>query len=330
MTIIIAGLDVGNGYVKFSSDAVNTRFPSYLEYYPHRPSETPREGYVEYLEGSAQELPYQAWASGWLAYARNPMGTLRVSDDAQAKAKQSLQHLLGALSHIEKQHTEMEVFLCVSLHQKEGLEEMLIKSLEGTHIVKFGGKVIPTKVTVKVLKVYEEGHAAIAANMDKLKLSGTNIIIDLGNRTNIATLIGERGIMVERKAFGFGVEDLIKMISQNPKFLKKLEGETAILHEVRLGLENANFQYGKLFKFDDIYSAELKNWVVKAMSPVFKFIQPWKISAESCLVIGGGSLLPKVREAFESKGFVVADDPVWSNVVGLQKAAQHLHKKVGE
>jgi Actin like proteins N terminal domain len=329
MTTILAGFDLGNGYCKFSSNEVTVRFPSYLEYYSYRPSETPREGYIEYMEGGA-DVPYKIWASGYLAYDRNPMATLRVTDDSQAKANQALQHLMGALSHIEKYYPEINVFLCASLHQKEGLEELLIQNLEGTHVVKFGGKVLPTKVIVKVLKVYEEGHCAIAANADKLKLSGQNVIIDLGNRTNIATLIGSRGVMVERKPFNFGVEELIRMISQNPKFLKKLNGDTPIPHLIRLGLESQEFKYGKLFTFSEIYDAELKPWITKGLAPVFKFIHPWKINADACLVIGGGSLLPKVREALESKGFIVADNPVWSNSQGLLKAAEHLHQKLGE
>ncbi|RUS93111.1 hypothetical protein DSM106972_097430 [Dulcicalothrix desertica PCC 7102] len=325
--LLIAGMDVGNGYVKFSSDVVTERFPSYLEYYNHRPSETPREGYVEYLEGKA-DLPTQIWASGWLAYERNPVGTLRATDDPQAKVKQPLQHLMGALSYIEKNYAEIEVYLCVSLHQKEGLEESLIAALEGTHIVKFGGKIIPTKVTVKVLKVYEEGHCAIAANADKLNLQGHNIIIDLGNRTNIATLIGSKGVMIERNPLDFGVEYLIKNISQNPKFTERLNGEITIPHLIRLGIESREFKYGKLFSFSDIYDAELKPWIQKALTPVFKFIQPWKINADACLIIGGGALLPKVKEALELKGFVVADDPVWSNAIGLKKAAKHLYQTV--
>jgi Actin like proteins N terminal domain len=329
MTDILAGFDLGNGYCKFSSDTVSVRFPSYLSYYSHRPSETPEEGFVEYLEGKAS-LPYQIWASGYIAYERDPMATLRVSDDAEAKVSQSLQHLMGALSHIEKYYPEMTVYLCASLHQKEGLEENLMQILEGTHVVKFGGKIAPTKVTVKLLKVYEEGHCAIAANTNLLNLAGQNVIIDIGNRTNIATLIGSKGVMVERKPFNFGVEELIKMISQNPKFIKQLKGELSIPHLIRIGIETGSFRYGKLFGFEDIYNAELKSWITKGLAPVLKFISPWKINADACLVIGGGSLLPKVREALEIRGFTVADNPVWSNAIGLQKAAEHLYQKVGE
>lgn len=320
---LIAGYDLGNSGVKFVSSDRKIRFPSYLENCHYRPTELPSEGYVEYLDGEAiTKLDYKQWLSGFAAYDANPKNHLRVTDDAQAKVTQSLKHLLAVLSHYPYKPV-IELIICASLHERGDLEEQLIEAIAGKHIVKFGGKPIPTTVNIHVLKVYDEGHAAIAANVHQLDTSKQNVIVDIGNRTVIATLIGQKGHLANRKTFDNGVEELIRMISVNPTFKNRLQGEIAIPHLIRQGLESTEkpFWYGKQFSFSDVYHQELKPWVQKSLAPVFKFIHPWKINADACLIIGGGSQLEGVDEALKAKGFLIASDPVWANAQGLYQLA---------
>ncbi|MBD2247917.1 hypothetical protein [Nostoc sp. FACHB-888] len=324
---IIAGYDLGNSSIKFVSSDRQIRFPSYLENCYYRPTETPTEGYVEYLEGDAlTKLDYKQWLSGFAAYDANPKNHLRVTDDATAKVNQSLKHLLAVLSYYPYK-ASIELVICASLHERGDLEDQLIEALTGRHVVKFGGKICPTEVKIHVLKVYDEGHAAIAAFAQNLNTSKQNVIVDIGNRTVIATLIGSKGHLANRKTFDNGVEELIRMISVNPDFKNRLVGEIAMPHLIRQGLESIEkpFWYGNQFSFQDVYQKELAPWVQKSLAPVFKFIHPWKINADACLITGGGSRLPSVSEALQAKGFVVTDNPVWANAIGLYQLANMIH-----
>jgi hypothetical protein len=326
---LIAGYDLGNSGVKFVTSDRKIRFPSYLENCYYRPTELPTEGYVEYLEGDAiTKLDYKQWLSGYAAYDANPKNHLRVTDDATAKVTQSLKHLLAALSYYPYKPV-INLIICASLHERGDLEEQLIDAIAGKHIVKFGGKPIPTTVNIHVLKVYDEGHAAIAANAHTLDTSKQNVIVDIGNRTVIATLIGQKGHLANRKTFDNGVEELIRMISVNPTFKNRLQGEIAIPHLIRQGLESSEkpFWYGKQFSFEDIYRQELMPWVQKSLAPVFKFIHPWKINADACLIIGGGSQLRGVDEALKAKGFVIAENPLWANAEGLYQLATMMYSR---
>jgi hypothetical protein len=58
-------------------------------------------------------------------------------------------------------------------------------------------------------------------------------------------------------------------------------------------------------------------WVQKTLAPVFKFIHPWKINADACLIILGGSQLQDVDKALIAKGFLVAENPFGENVQSL-------------
>ena len=326
---LIAGFDIGNGYIKFVSDDRRIRFPSYLENCYYRPVDVPPFGFVEYLEGDIySHLDYKQWLSGYAAYDANPKNHLRVTDDSTAKVTQALKHLLAVLSHYPYKAL-FNLYLCASLHERGDLESDLIAAISGRHVVKFGQKPIPTEVNIQVLKVFDEGHAAIPANAHKLDLKSQNVVVDIGNRTIIATLVGSQGHLANRKTFDNGVEELIRMISVNPKFKNELMGEVAIPHLIRQGIEN-DFWYGKEFSFKDIYDIELMPWVQKSLAPVLKFIHPWKINASSCLVIGGGCQLPSVTDALKSKGFVIADEPSWTNALGLGKLANLLYAKEKE
>lgn len=152
---IVAGYDLGNSSIKFVSSDRQIRFPSYLENCYYRPTETPTEGYVEYLEGDAlTKLDYKQWLSGYAAYDANPKNHLRVTDDATAKVSQSLKHLLAVLSYYPYK-ASIELVICASLHERGDLEDQLIEALTGRHVVKFGGKICPTEVKIHVLKVYD-------------------------------------------------------------------------------------------------------------------------------------------------------------------------------
>lgn len=315
------GLDVGNGSTKVAVGIQEVRIPSYVLPNP-QVQEVPDTFYVEYLSGDRADLVGQSWLVGQEAYYASPLGALRVVDDSQGKPEFSLQLLTGALSSLPFQG-EWSLNIAVSAHHTETLGDALREKLEGRHIVRFGPLEPEVKISIRVLKVLQEG-AGVIASVPELSTDAVNVVFDLGNGTTVASQFGPQGRLISRQVQPIGVEALIDAISCDPELIKLL-GKEADRQLVRRAIEDRSLRYGgRKVDITEFYSTHIRAWLTSAIRPVFRRSEQWLEAAQSIVAVGGGACLPGVAEALQSKGVTVAQAPLWANARGLAQIARLL------
>jgi hypothetical protein len=331
-TFLPIGFDGGHGGIKAIVNGNRYFVPAYFKRLTFRPHELPPTGFVEYQEGTSNPKT-KCWYVGNAALEQDPEGVLRIGDNPKGKVEYALEALLGILSHLPYQ-VNYSLAIAASIHDAKSLGDELLTALSFECIAKFNNYPTATKIKSQVSIVREEGHPALLTHKHEVDLNAQNITLDIGNGTIIASLFGTKGRLVDRKPFArAGVQRLIADIAVSDEFTRYLGGEIANEQYIRAALENPDydqkFQYGTTgFNFKHIYDAKLRTWVESSLAPAVKFLKPWRANASCALVIGGGALLPGVREALETAGFVVSSDPVWANAQGLYELTQML--KLGE
>ena len=71
----------------------------------------------------------------------------------------------------------------------------------------------------------------------------------------------------------------------------------------------------------DAYIQELPKWFEAGLKPFVKASETRIQSATDVLAIGGGSMLPGVKNLLAKKGITVPDEPRWLNAKGLYMVA---------
>jgi hypothetical protein len=319
------GLDVGNGAVKLVAGSAETRIPSYFRLLHSELYDTSIDGLVEYLDGSRTDLIGKRWLGGQSAYEKDPLSVLRVTDDRIGKVQYALQLLLSALSGLPYQ-PDWKLAIAASIHDNQVFAQALNDALSGIHSVRFTQGI--SRVQVRVLKTLEEGQAALVQHRNQLSLDQQNVLLDVWNGTLIASLFGSKGVLLERRVFSGGVENLIAAIAKNLVLRKFLQGSQGDPHLIRKALESGSFEYGNTtFCFECVYRSEVKPWASAVLAPATRFIAPWQSGASGCLAIGGGLMLLGIPQALAAKGFITATEPAWSNARGLRKLAELLLQK---
>jgi len=314
--------DCGNGSVKLIINSAEIRIPSYIQpiLFPLR--DVPATGFVEYLDGDRADLISRKWVGGISAYHLNPTTLTRVVDSRSSKIELGLQLLLSALTELP--HRDQWYFaLIASIHDAQAMGEKMGKALRGTHRVKLGSQL--STVTIDVIRVLEEGAAAIVEHRSELDLSGQNLIYDFGNGTLALSMFGAKGKLLDRQIFPGGVETLIDAIARNLETRKQLSGE-GDRHLIHSEIERKDFLYSKRsgWNFRSVYEAEIKPWVASNLAPVIKAASKWEM-ADVHLAIGGGSQLPLISQLLAARGISAVSDGVWANARGMYKLA---HAKV--
>ncbi|MBD1847010.1 ParM/StbA family protein [Cyanobacteria bacterium FACHB-63] len=321
---LTAGLDSGNGGVKFASNAQEIYIPSYVLELQKTPADIPTSGFCKYVTGDRFALTGKEWIGGTSAVEFSPLGAKRVTDTADGKIQFALPLLLSALTSLPY-YKEIDLSLAVSIHDAETLGDELQNALQGTHIVQLGNNPISTIVRVRVLKVMAEGSAALIENRSSISITGTTLVLDVGNGTTIGSIYGAGGKRIDSKMLPMGVENLIDRICRNIEMRRFLTGREGDRHLIRKGIENRSFNYGSTgFNFEGIYRTEIRAWISEVLAPITSFLNQWSASADAKLAIGGGCKLPLLDQALTQKGYVLASDPVWSNARGLRTIAQKL------
>ena len=323
------GLDIGNGATKFVTDDREVLIPSYVHPIYELGSTDPSLGLIEYLGGDRDDLIGSKWFAGSAASQVAPLTFQRVVDDAKGKIKLSLQLLTGALETLPHQ-LRWKFSIVLSSQDSQTFGDELADSVQGVHSIRFRGTDV-TQIEIEVLSVVEEGIGAIAVASADIDIKGTVIVNDLGNGTLIASVF-QGGKLVDRKVILRGVEPLIDAISNHKETRKKLSNP-ARKDLIRAGIENKTFDYGNTavtgFNFEQIYLAELKEWIVSGLAQLLKATSEWSANADASIAIGGGAQLPKITPLLVAKGITPIADSHWANARGLFKLAQLKLQKGG-
>lgn len=262
------------------------------------------------------------WFAGKVAAQVDPIAHQRVTDDPRGKSKFALQLLAGAIAMLPHQ-PKWKMSIVASSQDAATFGGDLTSALKGSHTLRFRQREI-TRIEVEILTVVEEGIGAIATASSQVDIKGTTVLFDFGNGTLI-TSVFQGGKLVSRDYSSRGVESLIDAIATHADTRRKLAtpGNRDL---IRTGIENRLFDYGNIdrtgFNFQEIYEAEIKNWVVSGLAKLLKSGSDWMAQADAVIAIGGGAQLPKITPLLVAKGIVPLQDSHWCNARGLAKLAQ--------
>lgn len=215
------------------------------------------------------------------------------------------------------------VFSCPSV--KEYGQEIK-NQIQGIHTVTIEGdelNLIPElkqRVQVSTVVAQLEGHHAGRV----LKGNGKKVIIDIGNRTVIATCVNEKGGIVSpfRQVFNnCGVQSIANKISGTDAALKNLP-DAPMLPKPQTVID-----YLMDTKFSKDGKAEVANRISPFLGACLDEVAKWANQATgakgSIHLIGGGAKLPGVSNLFGT-GTKTAKDCSWSTVDGLVELADDL------
>jgi Actin like proteins N terminal domain len=323
-TQLLVGFDGGNGSTKVVfGDKLELRIPAYYHLLSgniYDVLDLPDGALVEYLDGSRDDLEGSKWLTGSAAWHKAPISIQRVVDDRQGKTSFGLQLLLGAIAVMDYRPT-WNITLIASIQDPATFSDTLVRSLEGTHQVKFQDD-RSSRVVIKVEKVLEEGVGALieATALGVLDVKGKqNIVLDLGHGTTIASVFAPGGKLLSRYVHPNGVESLTSALATHIETRKVLsrQGDTELF---RQGLENGTFFYGSTgWNFAGIYQQELVSWARENLATTLKSVDDWRDSAASILAVGGGAQLPGIADLLKVKGIKTLDNATMANARGLYR-----------
>lgn len=309
------GLDIGNGALKLVAGIGEYRLDSYVCYLPEKLSLGISPGYVEYIEGTRNDLSGKQWTGGIEAYYTDMRGIERVTDAKDGKVRLGLQLLLSALSLLPHR-SEWALSVTCSIHDGKTLGAPLKAALEGNHTVMLNGK--QSAVSVSVNGVLEEGTGAVIAYQKQADFTNA-LVYDLGNGTLIVSSFRGLALVDRNYSQNGGVESLIDEIAANPTVRQKLlkEGDR---HLIRAGIEARSFTYGTQhpdWDFSEAYKAEMPRWVDRVLKPMVRPTEDRMHSATALIAIGGGACLPGIAALLAKRNIQVLPDPQWANARGL-------------
>ncbi|HEY9879613.1 MAG TPA: ParM/StbA family protein [Leptolyngbyaceae cyanobacterium] len=309
------GLDIGNGALKLVAGIGEYRLDSYICYLPEKLSLGISPGYVEYIEGTRNDLAGKQWTGGIEAYYTDMRGIERVTDTKDGKVTLGLQLLLSALTLLPHR-SELSLSVTCSVHDGRTLGAALKAALEGDHTVMLNGK--RSVVSVAVNGVLEEGTGAVIAYQKQANFTN-GLVYDLGNGTLIVSSFRGLALVDRTYSQNGGVESLIDAIAANPLVRQKLlkEGDR---HLIRAGIEARSFTYGTQYPdwdFSEAYKAELPRWVDRVLKPIVRPTEERMHSATALISIGGGACLPGIASLLAKRNIQVLPDPQWANARGL-------------
>jgi hypothetical protein len=311
----IAGLDCGNASIKLFHGPCSLSIPSYVYQLPEplAPDDVPDKGYVEYLSGAATELEGKAFLVGSEVVARYPKAYEAVA--STGKLTLGLQCLLGALSHVAPYSQHLK--LVASIHMRE-LTDELAGSLNGVHRVRLGTE--PCVIEIEVLRALPEGAGAAAwLGLQR----GVNALLDLGGGTSEVHIYSNGKRLPEAsEQLKAGVGDLVAAIAQSGE-LRAAVSDVIQPHHVRTAIEQGTFRYGDV-SFQGIYEKALASWLPGVLKPLLAKVEPYRLQQPRVFAVGGGALLPGVRELLAKRGIEIPVDAVMLNAKGQKAIAEKL------
>ncbi|NEQ98835.1 MAG: hypothetical protein F6K30_19295 [Cyanothece sp. SIO2G6] len=328
--ILPTGYDPGFGQTKLAvSGCREVVIPAY--YHPclitkdHNIPASVGGAYVQYIQGDRDEHLPDAWLTGKPAYLMNPTRYTKLADDRAGKHRLSLELLLGALATLPyREHWNLLVV--PSIHDVETFGDALKQRLQGSHLVRFGSNPEPSRITIDVPKVYEEGFGVCASRMLETRQQLQRLVFDIGSGTIRVVAFGPSGnVLNEPETIKQGVDALIDAIAKHPDVRAFEEGEEGDRHLIRQGIEQHTLTYGTTgFSFADVYHAELGQWAKSVLLKAIKYARPYQKMADEVIAVGGGADLPSLQDTLTGCGIVPATESALLNVRGLKGLAHAL------
>jgi hypothetical protein len=292
--------------------------------------------------------------------ARTCNSYIRVGNENNGKIDLGLALFIGGLtSKREYLRKEMHFHMALSIVSADSVREKLKAQFEGEHMVRIfytsdmgKEKYSDHKIIVHILKIVDEG-ASISQTLQIPEL----ITLDIGNRTAIATIFSKGKILNRQAIDESGVETLVKRIATNNQLKSQLGSYDADLHEVRSAIEAyrqesrevveavevvtksgkvrktkqkrvevedlMEYRKKQVINIWDIYLEELQAWFKCELKRAIATVDEYVIKSQLPVrVIGGGALLPGLPEYFDSKGWEIAENPLFINALGLCEIAE--------
>jgi hypothetical protein len=243
--------------------------------------------------------------------------------------------ILGGLSTLPYR-PDWNLYLVLSIHDKDAFEGTLKTNVEGQHIVSFNGKDNPDcRINLKVEQVVPEGagnyiYCCTSKPTPFIDRTGFAIGFDFGTSTIIPNVFSPGGKLAHRKVLDVGgCVDLLNAIASNQELINVLgQGKSGNIDLIRQGIEDRTFHYGQrkingeALSFKSIYSRQVKVWLADRLRMALKDVSPWLDEAQSLVAWGGGVEMPGVSQMLSIKAITAVSEASWCGAIGLQKIAQ--------
>jgi hypothetical protein len=321
-----AGLDGGNGFIKFATSNTEVMIPSLIKQvsdgndYDNYTASS-KGGLIEFVETDRTELNGTRWLIGQPAYREFPDSHDRITDSRENKVLYGLQALCGCLT-TAPHNKNWNLALASSIHDAQVYGNKLKEALNGSHTVRVNGHL--TTVSVRTLAL-DEGVGAIyhAINRGIVTKDSQTVLLDIGFGTTIIAVYNGASILrASRYVHPQGTGKLIQMIADHPETRSFCGGVSGDPLLIRQGIET-DFSYGRTtWNFKDIYQAVLMDWVKEVLSPCLKKVDTWLPSSDALLASGGGALMPAMTSVLAKKKIGILENSQMTNVLGMQAIAQ--------
>jgi len=292
-------------------------------------------GMFFYRSGSRTDLIDREFLIGTSAKVKDPKAHIKLSDDPALKVEYALHMILGGLSTLPYR-PDWNLYLVLSVHDKDAFEGTLKTNVEGKHIVSFNGKDNPDcRINLKVEQVVPEGagnyiYCCTSKPTPFIDRTGFAIGFDFGTSTIIPNVFSPGGKLAHRKVLDVGgCVDLLNAIASNQELINVLgQGKSGNIDLIRQGIEDRSFHYGQrkingeALSFKSIYSRQVKVWLADRLRMALKDVSPWLDEAQSLVAWGGGVEMPGVSQMLSIKSITAVSEASWCGAIGLQKIAQ--------
>ncbi|XHX80888.1 MAG: ParM/StbA family protein [Stenomitos frigidus ULC029] len=191
------------------------------------------------------------------------------------------------------------------------------EKLVGTHRYTKNGKL--AERTILNVEVYPEGEPAYhwLVSSGTLNQELSNVIIDIGGLTAIASVYDDQGMMQRYVMRRGGTIDLATRIGNSIQ--ADMPGEVADLSMIMDGMLNGSFQYGTRFSFESAYRFHAYQWTQDLVGEYMAQFDNLIDSVSRVAFVGGGAryLDAGVILPLENVGWFIPDSPENANTMGL-------------
>lgn len=246
----------------------------------------------------------------------------RTGSTDSGKIKNALPLLLHAIREgvgFGEPITADVIFTCPSVKQ---YGEDITKAIQGVHSITIPGdtiamqKALRQTVTIGKIVPQLEGHRAMELIRDKLK-GEQAVLVDIGNRTIIVTIINNQGRILARKPFdACGVNGVVSRVLLDESLagmdgLKRCPSEADIMEYI----------FAPSRKKDSALANAIADHLRKCTQDSLAFID--QVAPRSPVyLLGGGASLPGITQVFE--GAKVIKNSRWATVDGLCSIADKI------
>lgn len=338
---VIMVLDAGNENTKITVDCKNDPLiiPTALLRKRLADMPDPENLPIESFQDLADTPQYYLF--GKTAIATDDARCIRFYRRVDSKITHGHLMLKSAVAAMFPQYETVNVSLLVSCNDLKTHKDDLRAAYDQSFTIWCANSAHSTTINVNYLGGANEGQA-VAKMHD---YDGPITVFDIGGGDVAITTFTAKGRIATRNSVRFGAKDLFASLMDSQVLKDQLHkansntllSSARIAHAVYNPLSDGTMWYrvsnavnSPTIDITDIYSDTLADWVANLNDTILSEAYADIQKTELAIGIGGGWLLPGLKDAIASHGFDVTSvegDPVSHNANTLMNVAKRLHQR---